>query len=125
LVNSGLLSATDAKTSTCHEVTATDKYSAPAGTLWTATADKVFCYNGSKITYDGWLSPSENVTNLGTATGWQYVGYTQHKSVVSACIHTGDQTFTFKQHFPVVGDIKKVVDPITIRITCKGAVTWG
>lgn len=111
----------------CRRITATSKYVAPAGTMWTYTSGAFYCFKrGVKITYFRWETPDGHVTKLGQLGGWQYTGNTQSHSVVDACRHHGLSTGHFKQTYPFgVGVIARVDAGQSVVVTCRGGINWA
>jgi hypothetical protein len=92
----------DTRTSKCFYITATARYKAPVGTLWTFTSRATICYNNVQVTYWDWMSPTWHVTDAGTLAGWKFVSGSEghDKNRLGPCSVYGDSWGTFKQSYP-------------------------
>lgn len=117
----------DSRTSKCFYITATARYAAPVGTLWTFTSRATICYNAVKVTYFDWMPPTWHVTDAGTFAGWKFVSGSEghNKNRLGPCNVYGDSWGTFKQSYPFgVGTLntQKVVHHL--HVWC-GGYKWS
>ena len=106
----------------CRRITASSKYDAPVGTLWTFTSGAVYCFKRNvKITYFAWESPDGHVTKAGQLAGWQYNGFNHSHRAIDACRHHGDSVGHFVQKYPVIGVIGRQDAPQHVTVSCTGS----
>lgn len=107
---------------TCRRITATSKYVATVGTLWTFTSGAVYCFKQKvRITYFAWDSAGGYVTKAGQLAGWQYKGAAQKRSRLDACRYRGSSIGHFIQSYPIIGQIGSVDAPQNVLVSCKGS----
>lgn len=117
---------TPATAGNCRRITASSKYDAPVGTLWTFTSGAVYCFKTNiKVTYFAWDSADGHVTQKGQLAGWRYDGATQSKSRIDACRMHGNSTGHFDQHFPFVGTVARQDAPQSVIVNCHGGINWS